>query len=151
MHYKTVKDVVDYSRKLHQQISKLYQEISQDQTQERVKMLLDYLQRHEAHLEKSLNQFEHDKSQAVLDSWFQYAPDQSITELLESIEITNHMSTDEVIAMALKLDDYFIELYEGMVENASSSAVKSVFQNLLEMEQQEKIRTSRAALTIHDM
>lgn len=151
MHYKTVKDVVDYSRKLHQQISKLYQEISQDQTQERVKMLLDYLQRHEAHLEKSLNQFEHDKSQAVLDSWFQYAPDQSITEVLESIEITNHMSTDEVIAMALKLDDYFIELYEGMVENASSSAVKSVFQNLLEMEQQEKIRTSRAALTIHDM
>ena len=151
MHYKTVKDVVDYSRKLHQKISKLYQEISQDQTQERVKMLLDYLQRHEAHLEKSLNQFEHDKSQAVLDSWFQYAPDQSITEVLESIEITNHMSTDEVIAMALKLDDYFIELYEGMVENASSSAVKSVFQNLLEMEQQEKIRTSRAALTIHDM
>ncbi|WP_283789389.1 hypothetical protein QNI23_005670 [Bermanella sp. WJH001] len=151
MYYKTVKDVVDYSRKLHQQISKLYQEISQDQTQERVKMLLDYLQRHEAHLEKSLNQFEHDKSQAVLDSWFQYAPDQSITEVLESIEITNHMSTDEVIAMALKLDDYFIELYEGMVENASSSAVKSVFQNLLEMEQQEKIRTSRAALTIHDM
>lgn len=146
-----MKDVVDYSRKLHQQISKLYQEISQDQTQERVKMLLDYLQRHEAHLEKSLNQFEHDKSQAVLDSWFQYAPDQSITEVLESIEITNHMSTDEVIAMALKLDDYFIELYEGMVENASSSAVKSVFQNLLEMEQQEKIRTSRAALTIHDM
>jgi hypothetical protein len=61
------------------------------------------------------------------------------------------MSTDEVIVMALKLDDYFIELYEGMVENASSSAVKSVFQNLLDMEQQEKIRTSRAALTIHDM
>lgn len=151
MHYKTVKDVVDYSRKLHQQISKLYQEISQDQTQERVKMLLDYLQRHESHLEKSLCQFEQDKSQKVLDSWFQYAPDQSITEVLEGIEISNNMSTDEVIVMALKLDDYFIELYEGMVENASSSAVKSVFQNLLDMEQQEKIRTSRAALTMHDM
>jgi rubrerythrin len=151
MHYKTVKDVVDYSRKLHQQISKLYQEISQDQTQERVKMLLDYLQRHESHLEKSLCQFEQDKSQKVLDSWFQYAPDQSITEVLEGIEISNNMSIDEVIVMALKLDDYFIELYEGMVENASSSAVKSVFQNLLDMEQQEKIRTSRAALTMHDM
>lgn len=151
MHYKTVKDVVDYSRKLHQQISKLYQEISQDQTQVRVKMLLDYLQRHESHLEEVLSQFEHDKSQKVLDSWFQYAPDQSITEVLEGIEISNNMSTDEVIVMALKLDDYFIELYEGMVENASSSAVKSVFQNLLDMEQQEKIRTSRAALTMHDM
>lgn len=151
MHYKTVKDVVDYSRKLHLQISKLYQEISQKQTQERVKMLLDYLQRHEAHLEKSLNQFEHDKSQKVLESWLQYAPDQNISDVLETIEINDHMTTDEVIEMALKLDDYFIVLYTDMVENASSSAVKAVFQNLLEMEQQEKIRTAKTALTINDM
>ncbi|MGR6874779.1 hypothetical protein ACU6U9_21405 [Pseudomonas sp. HK3] len=151
MHYKTVKDVVDHSRQLHQQISNLYQEMGQDQTQERVKMLLVYLQRHEEHLEKSLNQFEHDKSQKVLDNWFQYAPDQNISELLDNIEINNHMTTDEVVEMALKLDDYFIELYEGMVENATSSAVKSVFENLLDMEKQEKIRTARTALAINDI
>lgn len=151
MHYKTVKDVVDHSRQLHHQISELYQKISQDQSQERVKMLLDYLQRHESHLEESLSQFENDKSQKVLDSWFQYAPDQDLAEVLASIEITDHMTTDEVIIMALKLDDYFIELYEGMVESSSSSAVKSVFQNLLDMEQQEKIRTARTALNITDM
>lgn len=151
MHYKTVKDVVDHSRRLHQQISQLYQDMGQEQTQERVKMLLDYLQRHEAHLEQSLDQFEHDKSQKVLESWFQYAPDQDLSEVLASIEINDHMSTDEVILMALKLDDYFIELYAGMVANSSSSAVKAVFQNLLDMEQQEKIRTARIALNMNDM
>ncbi|MGK0444474.1 MAG: hypothetical protein ACJA1U_001405, partial [Bermanella sp.] len=78
-------------------------------------------------------------------------PDQDLAEVLASIEITDHMTTDEVIIMALKLDDYFIELYEGMVESSSSSAVKSVFQNLLDMEQQEKIRTARTALNITDM
>lgn len=151
MHYKTVKDVVDHSRRLHQQISQLYQDIKQEQSQERVKMLLDYLQRHEDHLEESLDKFEKDKSQKVLDSWFQYAPDQDISAVLEQIEITDHMSVDEVILMALKLDDYFIDLYEGMVEHSSSSAVKSVFQNLLDMEQQEKIRTARTALNMSDM
>ncbi|MAA70576.1 MAG: hypothetical protein CL679_02490 [Bermanella sp.] len=151
MHYKTVKDVVDHSRQLHHQISELYQKIGQEQTQERVKMLLDYLQRHEAHLEESLKQFENDKSQKVLETWFQYAPDQDLSEVLSGIEINDHMSTDDVIVMALKLDDYFIELYGNMVENSSSSAVKSVFQNLLDMEQQEKIRTARTALNITDM
>jgi rubrerythrin len=151
MHYKTVKDVIDHSRRLHQQISKLYKNIKQKQTQERVKMLLDYLQRHEEHLEKSLSQFEHDKSQKVLDSWFQYAPDQDLSEILSTIEINDHMDSEEVIIMALKLDDYFIELYESMVTNSSSPSVKAVFQNLLDMEQQEKIRTARTALNMHDM
>jgi len=151
MHYKTVKDVVDHSRRLHHQISELYQEISQDQSSERVKMLLDYLQRHEVHLEESLKEFEQDKSQKVLESWFQFAPDHDLSDLLATITINDHMSTDEVIEMALKLDDYFIELYEGMVESSRSSAVKSVFQNLLDMEQQEKIRTARTALNINDI
>ena len=151
MHYKTVKDVVDHSRRLHQQISQLYSEMGQQQPQEKVKMLLDYLQRHEKHLEDALCQFEKDKSQKVLDSWFQYVPDQDLTEVLASIEIKENMNTDEVISMALKLDDYFIELYENMVESSRSSDAKSVFQNLLDMEKQEKIRTARTALTINDM
>lgn len=151
MHYKTVKDVVDHSRRLHQQISQLYADMRSQQTQERVKMLLDYLQRHESHLEEALCQFEKDKSQKVLDNWFQYAPDQDLTEVLSTIEITDQMSTDDVISMALKLDDYFIELYEGMVESSRSSDSKAVFQNLLDMEKQEKIRTARTALTLNDM
>jgi len=151
MHYKTVKDVVDHSRRLHQQISQMYSEMSQQQTQERVKMLLDYLQRHEKHLEEVLCQFEKDKSQKVLDSWFQYAPDQDLSEVLAEINVKENMTTDEIIAMALKLDDYFIELYESMVESSHSSDARSVFQNLLDMEKQEKIRTARTALTLQDM
>ncbi|GAA6134962.1 hypothetical protein NBRC116188_17520 [Oceaniserpentilla sp. 4NH20-0058] len=151
MHYKTVKDVVDHSRRLHQQISQLYADMSQQHTQERVKMLLDYLQRHEKHLEEMLCDFEQDKSQKVLDSWFQYVPDQDLTDVLSGIAINDQMSVDEVVAMALKLDDYFIELYENMVESSHSSDAKSVFQNLLDIEKQEKIKTARTALSVQDM
>ena len=151
MHYQTVKDVVDHSRKLHQQIGQLYSKLSEDQAQEKVSMLLDYLQRHESHLETSLCEFENDKSQKVLDSWFQYAPDHNIDDVLAKMEMHDHMSTDQVVGMALKLDDYFIDLYQDMVDNTGSSAVKAVFQNLLDMEQQEKIRTAKTALQMYDM
>ncbi|EAT12621.1 hypothetical protein HF888_11610 [Bermanella marisrubri] len=151
MHYKTVKDVIDYSRKLHHQMSEFYHNLGLKQEQIRVGMLLEYLKRHELHLEHVLDQFERDKSQKVLDSWFSYAPEQNLTEALADIEIHQNMSADEVVIMALQLDDYFISLYEGMVESANSPTVKSVFQNLLEMEQQEKIRTARTALELRDM
>ncbi len=151
MHYQTVKDVVDHSRRLHHQISQFYKKLSEDNSQARVSMLLEYLERHEDHLAESLCKFEADKSQKVLDSWFQYAADQNLENVMEGIEVSNHMSTEEVVVMALKLDDFFIELYQDMVNGTSSSAVKAVFQNLLDMEQHEKIKTAKTALQINDM
>lgn len=151
MHYKTVKDVVEYSRQLHHQLGELYHNLGQKQEQIRVSMLLEYLKRHELHLEKVLNEFEHDKSQMVLNSWFSYVPEQDLTQVLSTIDLHPNMSADDVVLMALQLDDYFIELYQSMLESANSPTVKSVFQNLLEMEQQEKIRTARTALELRDM
>ena len=151
MHFKTVKDVVDHSRRLHQQISQFYHKLSEENGKARVSMLLEYLKRHEDHLEATLDKFGHDESQDVLDSWFQYAPDQDLKDVMSEIEVSDHMDTDDVVAMALKLDDYFIDLYQGMVNDASSSAVKAVFQNLLDMEEHEKIQISKTALQINDM
>jgi hypothetical protein len=151
MHFKTVKDVVDHSRQLHQQISQFYHQLSEDNSKARVSMLLEYLKRHEDHLESTLNKFGQDKSQSVLESWFQYAPDQDLSDVMANLEVSDHMDTDDVVSMALTLDDYFIDLYQGMVSNASSTAVKAVFQNLLDMEEHEKIQISKTALQINDM
>lgn len=151
MHYQTVKDVVDHSRKLHRKICQLYHQLSEDQSQQKVSMLLNYLQCHESYLEESLCKFEGDKSQKVLESWFQYAPDHDLNDVLSDMELHDHMSTDQVLSMALKLDDYFIDLYEDMVRSSSSSSVRAVFQNLLDMEQQEKIRTAKTAMQMYDM
>lgn len=151
MHYQTVKDVVDHSRQLHQDISGLYAKLSEDQTQVRVGMLLEYLKRHEDNLEQSLDQFESDKSQKVLESWLQYTPDQDVSDVLLGLTISDHMSTDQVVDMALKLDDFFIELYQEIIDHSASSSVKVVFQNLLDMEQQEKISMAKTALQLNDM
>lgn len=151
MHFKTVKDVVDHSRQLHQQISQFYHQLSEDNSKARVSMLLEYLKRHEDHLEDTLSKFGEDKSQSVLDSWFQYAPDQDLSEVMSNLEVSDHMDTDDVVCMALTLDDYFIDLYQGMVSSASSSAVKAVFQNLLDMEEHDKIQISKTALQMTDM
>jgi len=151
MRYKTVKDVVEHSRSLHHQISEFYHKLGEQSSQVRVKMLLEYLERHEAQFEEMLQKFESDKSQKIWDEWFQYAPEHNLEEILTEIDVKEDMNVDDVVAMALKLDDYFIDLYKDMSQNAASSDVKAVFENLVAMEEKEKIRTARTAIEMNDM
>jgi len=150
MRYKTVKDVVEQSRKLHHEIRDFYHKLAEQTAQARVKMLLEYLERHETQLEDMLKKFESDKSQKIWDEWYQYVPEQKLSDLLEDVSVGADMGVDEVVLLALKLDDYFIELYKDMVQNAASSDVKAVFENLVQLEEKEKIRTVRTALEMND-
>lgn len=151
MRFKTVKDVVEHARQLHKQIAGFYKQLSHRQHQERIKMLLDYLARHETSLEKMLANFEKDRSQQIWDEWFQFATDDTLPQTLKGAAVHANMDMDEIISLALQLDDYFINLYRDMAQNASSVAVKEIFENLLAAEQQEKNRTVRAALELKDL
>ena len=151
MRYQTVKDVVEHSRHLHHQISDFYHDLGERNSQVRVKMLLEYLERHELQFEDMLKRFEGDKSQKIWDEWFQYAPEHNLDEILSEIKVSGSMTADDVVGVALKLDDYFIDLYKDMVQNSASSDVKAVFQNLVELEEKEKIRTARTAIEMNDM
>lgn len=151
MRFKTVKDVVEHARQLHKQIAGFYKQLSNRQHQERIKMLLDYLARHETNLEKMLASFEKDRSQQIWDEWFQFATDDTLPQTLKGAAVHANMDVDEIISLALQLDDYFINLYRDMAQNASSAAVKEIFENLLAFEQQEKNRTVRAALSLKDL
>lgn len=150
MRYQTVKDVLEHARQLHKQISSFYKQLSHRQHQERVKMLLDYLIRHETNLEQMLQRFEQDKDQTIWDEWFQFAPDDKLKQALAGAVVHADMSVDEVVSLALQLDDYFINMYRDMSVNASSAAVKTVFENSLAFEEHEKIRTVRTALELND-
>lgn len=150
MRYQTVKDVLEHARQLHKQITSFYKQLANRQHQERVKMLLDYLVRHETHLEQMLSRFEQDKDQTIWNEWFQFAPDDKLQQALTGAVVHADMSVDEVISLALQLDDYFINMYRDMAVNASSASVKAVFENLLAFEEQEKIRTVRTALELND-
>jgi rubrerythrin len=151
MRYQTVKDVVEHARQLHKQIAGFYKQLSNRQHQERIKMLLDYLARHEANLEQMLANFDKDHSQKIWDEWFQFATDDTLSQTLQGAVVHADMTVDEIVTLALQLDDYFINLYQDMALHASSAAVKGVFENLLAVEQQEKNRTVRTALELKDL
>lgn len=152
MRFETTRDVLDYVKQFHRKARNLYSELADQEEQERLKLLLNYLSRHENHLAKSLADYEKETSEKILNTWFQYVPDQALLESINDIDIEPNLSVDEIVDLAMRLDDCLIQLYKEMIDHSSAiSEVKEVFQNLLDMEKQEQHRLARSRLGTLDI
>lgn len=151
MRYQTVRDIIQHSKQLHHDLGDFYRSLEDKVELERVKMLLNYLARHEEHIEGLLNQYSLDVNQDLWGEWFQFGPDEHLEDLVKDLKFAANNNVDDVVRMALAIDDYFIELYGKLSINASSEKVKQLFDNLVQMEALEKTRTVRSALELSDM
>jgi len=151
MSYGQAKDIINAARAFHQRASVFYQQLS-DQTQgAKVKMLLDYLVRHEAHLDRALGDYSQEVRSKALDSWYQYAQEQCLLQPFDVSQYPAEMTIDDVLNIGLDIDRCLVASYKGMADAATSPAVREIFENLLLMEQQQKHKLARIALEISDM
>jgi hypothetical protein len=141
-----VKDVLDYGKTAHADLRKFYESIGEQNVEERVRILLDYLSRHEKHLEETLERYETSSQQKVLGTWIQYSPDVDIRKLIDSKSIGSEMSVDDLVKLALEFDDALVELYRQSADECEAPLVKELFNNLIDQENQEKYNLMRAAL-----
>jgi len=148
MPYKRTKDLLDRARLFHKRLGELYERLETVSKKEQVKMLLDYMSRHEKHLTESLSKYEEEASRRVMDYWYKYTPNNKSCEHLENIELRPDMTIDDVISLAMRMDECLVELYRSVAENAESEEVKEIFNSLLEMEKQEEVELLRNALDL---
>ena len=151
MRFAQVRDILDHTQAFHKRLSQYYQDLADHEEAVKIKMLLDYIARHERHLEKALADYEESASTQVLDTWFQFSQDESTLKLPEDIQVKPYMSLDDVIRIGLKLDGQVIKVYEDAATNADVPEVRQVFKHLLELEQNEEQHLVRAALETREM
>jgi rubrerythrin len=151
--FEQVKDVLDHGRQLHAELRGFYESLNEKEQQARVHLLLDYLSRHERHLEETVARFEGESKRQVLDTWMQYAPSIDVNKLINVKSLAAHgdMSVDEVVRLAIEFDDAMVELYREAADEADISRVKDVFRNLVELESHEKLKMVRDTLMFGDM
>lgn len=132
MAFEQVRDVIDRARRFHHEIAEFYRQLEDHTDKEKVKMILQYLERHELILEGKLKEFEDDAGANILDTWFKYAPNEEIQRIIAQLEVQDDMSPAEVVQMALKLDDAMLSLYRQAADHAAVEEVRDVFNNLFE-------------------
>src|SRR5690606_19078417 len=150
MSYSTVKDVLDYSRKLHEHTRNLYQQLRDHTQREREDMMLTLLAAHENTLADAMASMQEHTSQKVLQEWHQFEPGSISEALQDARELHPDISVDELVKVALRIDDYLISLYRQILSETTSDLARAVFERMIRLEEAEKMRTVRAALSAND-
>lgn len=151
MAYETVKDVFDRVKKFHSLVSEYYHQLYSIADKERVKLLLDYMRRHEEKLEMCIKEYENEASKDVLGTWFKHTPASTYQECFRDSELNHDMSIDDVITVALRLDDCLINAFRRIVDSSESSKIKEIFRCLLNSAEKEKKKFVNEALELKEM
>ena len=150
MSFKTVRDVLELSQDIHRNASIVYEQLREQTQRERVDMLLKFLSRHEEELSSTLKKITDDVSEKILDEWHQTELT-SVAAILDGCkECHPDVSVQELVNMALRVDDALIGLYKHMASEASTDEARQLFNNLVLLEENERIKTVKAALSSDD-
>jgi len=151
MRFGTIQDVVDFARKLHAALSDQYAELEQLSSSERARLMLDYLNRHEQNLAQAMDKYEGDMSKGIAALWLQDVPELQSDDLVDKVRGVDLGDVDNIIAVALDVDEYLIKLYQRMADEVDSDEGREVFKSLIKLEDNERHRLSRAAFRLADI
>ncbi|MFC7002984.1 hypothetical protein ACFQMB_17110 [Pseudobowmanella zhangzhouensis] len=70
---------------------------------------------------------------------------------LMQVEDAEFTTEDEVISLASRIDEYFLQLYEEMREAVEHSEVRDMFENLAQHITEEKKRLSTDIYSLQDI
>jgi len=145
---KTTRDLLDQVRDFHKRLSDFYANRADIAKDQRAKMLLEYMSRHELNLEQCLEEYEDVGANEVLDTWFKFAPDIAEPECLDGVELKDDMTVHDIIMTAILFDNCLIEFFKEMAEKAVSEHLREFFDSLVQLENSEKLKMMRSALQI---
>jgi len=151
MPYGQAKEIIDAAHEFHRRAAKFYEQLADKAEGARVKMLLDYLVRHEKHLDRALSNYKEEVRTRVLDSWYQYTQEQCLLAPFDVSKYPADMTVEQVMEIGLEMDRCLLASYKGMVETATTPECREVFESLIEMEEQQKHKLARVALEINEM
>jgi hypothetical protein len=148
--YQTVGEILEEVRDYHHRLSDLYRRLENSADGKRLRMLLDYMGRHERIFERALARYEVSGRRKILGTWYQYVADEDLD--LRTDEVKPHQPIDRVVDMALEFDARLVRFYEHMARNMSDyQDVRDFFQSLAEQEKQERVRLRINARMIKEL
>lgn len=151
MRYTQVKNMLDHIRDFHGQLAEYYNQVSNSAGQERIKLLLDHMSKHEQDLQEGLRAYQEVASQGAMDA---YVDCEYCSEILLSCKqtpIAPQTSIEGVIKVAMDVDNCLMRFFREAAQQAETETVREIFRNLVEMEEAELRRLALNALHVTDI
>lgn len=152
MRFCQVKEVLDWVLSFHERLSEEYDRLSDDANKERVSLLLNYLAEHQRVLVSTIEKFEIDAADELLNVWSQECPSLELPTSLDELNATlSGKETNDIVNEAIKFHDELIRVYRELEGAAEIDSVRDLFANLASLEKNEQMRMVRDAQYLNDV
>lgn len=152
MKMETLKDILHWTAEFHQNLSiRLVKCVDENENEnERVKMLLDYLVEHESRLKRLIEKFEQTATSSALNTWVCEYFDQYL-----SIQIDGNsfeaLDTVGIMAVITELHQQLIELYRYLLTRVDAPSARELLDSLKSLEEHEVMLISQGANYLEDI
>jgi len=148
--YSQVKNMLEQVRDFHGQLVQYYDRLSKEAEQQRVKMLLEHMSKHEQDLQDGLRAYEETATENVMDTYVDCEYCNEILATCRQTPIAPETSVEGVIRVAMDVDNCLLRFFREVAEHAETERVRDVFKNLVEMEESELRKLATNALQAVD-
>ncbi|WP_115717371.1 hypothetical protein [Gallaecimonas mangrovi] len=150
MRFKTVRDLVNHLCESHFALSKLYQRLADNADAERTRMMLHYLVDHEKKVSDDYASVLKTPGEA-LDTWFDNAIDSHFDKSLTYVDIKANATQEDVLELALSLDNKLLADIEALVPQCPSQESKTFLEGLLSSAQDIQHRFVHQTMRMQDL
>lgn len=141
MAIETIKDILDWGRRLHEELAHIYQTSSTETKDERTRLLLSYIADHERKLADIIANYEKHDTSGTVDSWMRdYLDKNPFMAGMREVVSFNPMDSDDVLQATVNAHQQMIKMYRDLAENAKAERLESLFENIANMESHELMR-----------
>jgi len=150
--YKQTREVLALARTLYRKLAGFYAARKESLTDERVTMLMTYMERHEQQMQEVLTETMSNVADQTLDTYYQFQPEDIAVLLdVEQWHIDPDIDIDEMIATVMRFDDILRDYYKRASQMTDNPQVLEVFENLMRLEEEKRNREARDALSLKDL
>ena len=149
--YEQVDTLLQHACTFHRDVRRYYGRLSRRITQERSKMLLSSMTEGENRLAQALVEYMNEAPQNVLKTWCSLSNEKEVLLETPYPDVDPSASIDDLVHLGLELDNRLMAIFGELADRSEPEEVRSLFQNLLEQEQQEERQFAMQAMRCMDL
>lgn len=152
MYTETLSDALEWTSKFHSDLQSCMVRCSEESSDERCVLLLDYLAQHEEKLAQLIMALKRDGDTHALNTWcrehFEKKP--VIQDNFNNKPLAQ-FTPDELVEFVVFKHSQIIDLYKTLMEKAPIPAMKELLAELVELEEHEIMTMSQSANRLSDI
>lgn len=136
MHFKPMKDFLLYIENCHKALADLYQRLSIEANDDKVKLLLEYMKTKEQLSYINLHEYVRRAPLSLLETWLDDFFDQSFPQRCKYLKLKAELTVEDVVTLAIQLDMQLIKVMQTAADNSTTTEAERVLENLSKQEEE---------------